>query len=241
MKAAALVQRARTDVAASFTRRAFFVLPTSLVVLPAQAALFGPLSLVPKEVRPAVAVASLLDGRDALADVVSLEGSVDGRRARTFRRLPRLSKAVQNMVAYLPMLAPASDEAAVGYAEAVLIGAQNVMLLAKIASQRSVSEDELPQRSFVEARDAADALIKLLDPALLLSGSKERCRRLLAEAFDVEEMRASAFSCSCYSTLIDMHIAQLLIPPLVAMRFERVTLASKNAERTHQFGVKTTF
>jgi hypothetical protein len=64
----------------------------------------------------------------------------------------------------------------------ILIGAKNVVLMARIGAEREFGDEEVPLVTFTAAVAAVDQLLAALPQRLLLDGRKARCRMALEGA-----------------------------------------------------------
>lgn len=182
---------------------------------------------LPAEAKPMSAVdayVTLMDGRDAIASAMALRGTEGGKRQRVYNLLPRYADKARTMTAALPAAVVASygavvqpddpaggapgapgegpfvgvPESKMGAMEEVLIGAKNVVALAAfVAEDRPFTDDDIPQATFESAIAAIDAILGDGDGETVRKASAERCRRLLAGARDIDEMRTFASSPAC--------------------------------------------
>jgi len=165
---------------------------------------------------PVNAFITLMDGRDALVSAMELQGTEGGKRERVKNLLPRYADKAKTMTAALPAAVVAAygevvtDDTAgsletdgvppskMGVMEDILVGAKNLVTLAAFVSEDRPFEDgDIPQTTFAAAVRAVDDLLGSAAEDTVRKASAERCRRLLAKAADIDEMRATASSPAC--------------------------------------------
>ena len=164
-----------------------------------------------KPMSPVDAFITLMDGRDALTAAMELRGTVGGKRMRVRNLLPRYSDKAKTMTAALPAAAVAAfgevvaadgttslPASKMGTMEDILIGAKNLATLAAyVADDRPFEDADIPQETFAIAVRAVDDLLASGSEEDVRKASAERCRRLLAKAADMDEMRTFASSPAC--------------------------------------------
>lgn len=166
-----------------------------------------------KPMSPVDAFITLMDARDALVSAMELQGTEGGKRARVQNLLPRYADKAKTMTAALPAAVIAaygevvsennSETSGVppdkmGVMEDILVGAKNLVTLAAYASKDRPFEDgDIPQATFVTAVTSIDDLLASAAEDTVRKASAERCRRLLAKAADMDEMRTFASSPAC--------------------------------------------
>ena len=209
----ALVLRAvsvnsKDDVASSSgtsRRGVLFGSLAATIALPAVAATEA------KPMSPVEAFITLMDGRDALTAAMDLRGTEGGKRLRVRNLLSRYSDKAKTMTAALPAAAVAAfgevvaadgttslPASKMGTMEDILIGAKNLATLAAyVAEDRPFEDADIPQETFAIAARAVDDLLANGSEEDVRKASAERCRRLLAKAVDMDEMRTFASSPVC--------------------------------------------
>ena len=164
-----------------------------------------------KPMSPVDAFITLMDGRDALTAAMELRGTEGGKRMRVRNLLPRYSDKAKTMTAALPAAAVAAfgevvaadgttslPASKMGTMEDILIGAKNLATLAAyVADDRPFEDADIPQETFAIAVRALDDLLASGSGEDVRKASAERCRRLLAKAADMDEMRTFASSPAC--------------------------------------------
>ena len=164
-----------------------------------------------KPMSPVDAFITLMDGRDALTAAMELRGTEGGKRMRVRNLLPRYSDKAKTMTAALPAAAVAAfgevvaadgttslPASKMGTMEDILIGAKNLATLAAyVADDRPFEDADIPQETFAIAVRALDDLLASGSEEDVRKASAERCRRLLAKAADMDEMRTFASSPAC--------------------------------------------
>lgn len=166
-----------------------------------------------KPMSPVDAFITLMDARDALVSAMELQGTEGGKRARVQNLLPRYADKAKTMTAALPAAVIAaygevvsennSETSGVspdkmGVMEDILVGAKNLVTLAAYVSKDRPFEDgDIPQATFVTAVTSIDDLLASAAEDTVRKASAERCRRLLAKAADMDEMRTFASSPAC--------------------------------------------
>jgi len=173
------------------------------------------------------AFVAVMNGRDSLTAAMELQGMPEGgKRARIVNLLPRYSDKVQLMTVMLPTAVTAAygdiaaaleavsaaveggggggggagsvPEARLGQMEDILVGANNLLVLAAYVSEsKPFEESDIPQETFARAVAAIDVLIRDGPEEMVRKASAERCRRLIASARDMAEMRDFASSSVC--------------------------------------------
>lgn len=164
-----------------------------------------------KPMSPVEAFITLMDGRDALTAAMDLRGTEGGKRLRVRNLLSRYSDKAKTMTAALPAAAVAAfgevvaadgttslPASKMGTMEDILIGAKNLATLAAyVAEDRPFEDADIPQETFAIAARAVDDLLANGSEEDVRKASAERCRRLLAKAVDMDEMRTFASSPVC--------------------------------------------
>ena len=164
-----------------------------------------------KPMSPVEAFITLMDGRDALTAAMDLRGTEGGKRLRVRNLLSRYSDKAKTMTAALPAAAVAAfgevvaadgttslPASKMGTMEDILIGAKNLATLAAyVADDRPFEDADIPQETFAIAVRALDDLLASGSGEDVRKASAERCRRLLAKAADMDEMRTFASSPAC--------------------------------------------
>ena len=164
-----------------------------------------------KPMSPVEAFITLMDGRDALTAAMDLRGTEGGKRLRVRNLLSRYSDKAKTMTAALPAAAVAAfgevvaadgttslPASKMGTMEDILIGAKNLATLAAyVADDRPFEDADIPQETFAIAVRAVDDLLASGSEEDVRKASAERCRRLLAKAADMDEMRTFASSPAC--------------------------------------------
>ena len=164
-----------------------------------------------KPMSPVEAFITLMDGRDALTAAMDLRGTEGGKRLRVRNLLSRYSDKAKTMTAALPAAAVAAfgevvaadgttslPPSKIGTMEDILIGAKNLATLAAyVAEDRPFEDADIPQETFAIAARAVDDLLANGSEEDVRKASAERCRRLLAKAADMDEMRTFASSPVC--------------------------------------------
>jgi hypothetical protein len=205
----AVSEKAEDDVASSSgtpsRRGVLFGSLAAAIALPAVAATEA------RPMSPVDAFITLMDGRDALTAAMELRGTEGGKRMRIKNLLPRYSDKAKTMTAALPAAAVAAfgevvaedgttslPPARMGTMEDILIGAKNLATLAAyVADDRPFEDADIPQETFAIAVRALDDLLASGSEEDVRKASAERCRRLLAKAADMDEMRTFASSPAC--------------------------------------------
>lgn len=167
-----------------------------------------------KPMSPVDAYITLMDGRDAFTAALELKGTEGGKRMRVRNLFPRYASAAKTMTAALPaaviaafgevVVSDGGGESSIvppsklGLMEDILIGAKNLATLATYVSEDRPFEDaDIPQETFSTAIRAVDDVLANGSEEDVRKASAERCRRLLARAVDMDEMRTFASSPAC--------------------------------------------
>lgn len=161
-------------------------------------------TLTAKEVNPLDALVAVYDGQDALLQVLRINGSSGGYRARLRNLLPRYAKTVQVMAAKLPAAVnayPGDDQAAMQeYTGSVLVGASTVAAMARYVEKGefdSYADADIPFDDLKRAVRAIEELLVLVPEDVLLKAKKERCRLFINSAENYEDMKDRANSPVC--------------------------------------------
>jgi hypothetical protein len=197
----AVSENAKDDVASSSgtpsRRGVLFGSLAATIALPAVAATEA------KPMSPVDAFITLMDGRDALTAAMELRGTEGGKRMRVRNLLPRYSDKAKTMTAAFGEVVAADGTTSLpaskmGTMEDILIGAKNLATLAAyVADDRPFEDADIPQETFAIAVRALDDLLASGSGEDVRKASAERCRRLLAKAADMDEMRTFASSPAC--------------------------------------------
>jgi len=187
---------------------------------PAVAAAAAAVELKATKVSGSEAFITLMDGRDALLAAMELQGTEGGKRARVKNLLPKYASRATVMTAVLPMAMIAAygealedadgvngngngggvPVAGINAMEDILVGANNLLVLAAYVSESRPFEDaDIPQDTFIRAVKAIDLVLLDGPQEVLKKASGERCRRLISSAKDYDEMKMFASTPVCNS------------------------------------------